>query len=341
MRPAAEVTHVHVLGAGRMGQGIALVFAFAGLDVVLIDFKARSPSACQAFADRARQDIDRQLQAQVALGRIDAAQAAVAAARIMFVARDAAAPALRGCDVVFEALPEVVDAKADAFRWLCEHVDAHTIIASTTSTFVVTELQHYVTHPARLLNAHWLNPALLMPLVEISRSEATDPGVVDTMKRLLERVGKRPVVCGPSPGYIVPRIQALAMNEAARMVEEGVASAADIDMAIRTGFGPRFAILGLLEFIDWGGCDILYHASNYLATEIGSRFQPADSVVQNMETGRDGVRNGLGFHDYADVDIPAYIRQRLGEFAGLLDHLSMAPVFDRALTSPRGSPQRE
>ena len=218
--------------------------------------------------------------------------------------RNGAAEAVRDAEVVFEALPEVLDAKADALRWLGEHVDARATIASTTSTFVVTELQRHVAHPERMLNAHWLNPALLMPLVEISRSDATGQSVVDALAALLERVGKKPVICGPAPGYIVPRIQALAMNEAARMVEEGVASAEDIDTAIRTGFGPRFAVLGLLEFIDWGGCDILYYASTYLAGEIGPRFAPAASVVRNMETGRDGVRTGAGFHDYADVDVP-------------------------------------
>ncbi|MDN7700153.1 3-hydroxybutyryl-CoA dehydrogenase [Burkholderia semiarida] len=330
MKAAAEVTRIHVLGAGRMGQGIALVFAFAGLDVTLIDFKPRDAAGRRAFDDRTRDEIARPLHAQVALGRIDAAQADAVVARIAIVARDGAADAVRDADIVFEALPEVLDAKADALRWLGEHVDAHATIASTTSTFVVTELQRYVAHPARMLNAHWLNPALLMPLVEVSRSDVTDRSVVDALAALLERVGKKPVICGPAPGYIVPRIQALAMNEAARMVEEGVASAEDIDTAIRTGFGPRFAVLGLLEFIDWGGCDILYYASTYLAGEIGLRFAPAASVVRNMEAGRDGVRTGAGFHDYANVDVPAYMRRRLGEFARLLDHLGLAPTFDSA-----------
>ncbi|WP_322027332.1 3-hydroxybutyryl-CoA dehydrogenase [Burkholderia sp. BCC1977] len=330
MTAATDVTRVHVLGAGRMGQGIALVFAFAGLDVTLIDFKRRDAQGWRAFESRTHDEIMRPLHAQVALGRIDAEQADAVAARIALVPRDGAAHAVRDAGIVFEALPEVLDAKADALRWLGEHVDAGATIASTTSTFIVTELQRHVAHPERMLNAHWLNPALLMPLVEISRGDATDRRVVDALAALLERVGKKPVICGPAPGYIVPRIQALAMNEAARMVEEGVASAADIDTAIRTGFGPRFAVLGLLEFVDWGGCDILYYASTYLAGEIGPRFAPADSVVRNMEAGRDGVRTGAGFHDYAQVDVPAYMRQRLGEFARLLDHLGFAPVFDGA-----------
>ncbi|MGY6242218.1 3-hydroxybutyryl-CoA dehydrogenase [Burkholderia ambifaria] len=330
MTAALDVTRVHVLGAGRMGQGIALVFAFAGLDVTLIDFKPRDAQGWRAFEDRTRGEILRPLHAQVALGRIDGAQAEAVVARIALVARDGAAHAVRDAGIVFEALPEVLDAKADALRWLGAHVGARATIASTTSTFVVTTLQRHVAHPERMLNAHWLNPALLMPLVEISRSDATDQSVVDALAALLERVGKKPVICGPAPGYIVPRIQALAMNEAARMVEEGVASAEDIDTAIRTGFGPRFAVLGLLEFIDWGGCDILYYASTYLAGEIGPRFAPAASVVRNMEAGRDGVRTGTGFHDYAQVDVPAYMQQRLGEFARLLDHLGLAPGFDAA-----------
>ncbi|KWE89026.1 3-hydroxybutyryl-CoA dehydrogenase [Burkholderia territorii] len=334
MTAASDMTRVHVLGAGRMGQGIALVFAFAGLRVTLIDFKPRDAHGWRAFEARTRGEIVRPLHAQVELGRIDAAQADAVIGRIELVARDGAADAVRDAGIVFEALPEVLDAKAEALRWLSAHVDAHATIASTTSTFVVTELQRHVLHPERMLNAHWLNPALLMPLVEISRSDATDQRVVDALAAVLERVGKRPVICGPAPGYIVPRIQALAMNEAARMVEEGVASAADIDTAIRTGFGPRFAVLGLLEFIDWGGCDILYYASTYLAGVIGPRFAPADSVVRNMEAGRDGVRTGAGFHDYARVDVPAYMRHRLGEFARLLDHLGLAPVFDAATRDP-------
>ncbi|MDI9690829.1 3-hydroxyacyl-CoA dehydrogenase NAD-binding domain-containing protein, partial [Burkholderia cenocepacia] len=149
MKAAADVTRIHVLGAGRMGQGIALVFAFAGLDVTLIDFKPRDVHAWRAFEGRTRDEIVRPLHAQVALGRIDAAQADAVVARIALVARDGAADAVRDAGIVFEALPEVLDAKADALRWLGEHVDAHATIASTTSTFVVTELQRHVTHPAR------------------------------------------------------------------------------------------------------------------------------------------------------------------------------------------------
>ena len=333
MSAAVDIQHVHILGAGRMGQGIALAFAYAGLRVTLIDFKERDPAARSAFAAAARGEIVRQLKTLVVLGRISDTQAAETMARIAIVDRERAREGLAEAEIVFEAVPEVMEAKQVAFAWLCEHGGTDVLFASTTSTFLVTELQQVVAHPERLLNAHWLNPAHLMPLVEVSRSDATAAATVERVVALLRRVGKVPVVCAPSAGYIVPRIQALAMNEAARMVEEGVASAEDIDTAIRTGFGLRFSVLGLLEFIDWGGCDILYYASHYLARAIDPRFLPAAIVSDNMRECRDGLRDARGFYDYADVDVPAYLHKRLGEFSSLLDNTGLAPVFNAALKS--------
>jgi 3-hydroxybutyryl-CoA dehydrogenase len=115
------------------------------------------------------------------------------------------------------------------------------------------------------------------------------------------------------------------MNEAARLLEEGVASAEDIDRAIHYGFGPRFAILGLLEFIDWGGGDILYHASNYLSKAVDARYQAPEIVVENMQQGRNGLRDGVGFFDYSEVDTGAYRKRRLGEFVALMKHLDLLP----------------
>jgi 3-hydroxybutyryl-CoA dehydrogenase len=149
---------------------------------------------------------------------------------------------------------------------------------------------------------------------------------------LLEGIGKVPVVCAATPGFIVPRIQALAMNEAARMVEEGVASAEEIDKAIRYGFGFRYAVLGLLEFIDWGGGDILYYASRYLEGALGSdRYRAPEVISRNMHEGRIGLRTGAGFLDYSDMDVDAYRAKRLQAMVDLLRHFDLArpPVLDR------------
>jgi 3-hydroxybutyryl-CoA dehydrogenase len=198
------------------------------------------------------------------------------------------------------------------------------IIASTTSTILVNDLAGAVEAPERFLNAHWLNPAFLMPLVELSPGARTDPAVTARLKALLEGIGKVPVVCAARPGFIVPRIQALAMNEAARMVEEGVASAEDIDKAIKYGFGIRYAVLGMLEFIDFGGGDVLYYASRYLTEALGNiRYAAPPIIERNMREGNVGLKTGRGFLDYECLDIEVYRRQRLGALVGMLRFLGL------------------
>ena len=250
-----------VIGAGRMGQGIAASYLIAGLEVSLIDLKPRAADEQARVHDAARVAVRAELGMLARLGVLSEDQADAALARLRLRARDDAAD-LRGALGV-RGRARTPGRQRDALRWLDEACPAETVVASTTSTFLVTELAALTAHPERFLNAHWLNPASLIPLVEVSRGPATRDAAADQLLELLRMAGKTPVMCAPSAGYIVPRIQALAMNEAARMVEEGVASAEDIDTAVRLGFGLRFSVLGLLEFIDWGGGDILYYASRY------------------------------------------------------------------------------
>ncbi|KRB03612.1 MULTISPECIES: 3-hydroxybutyryl-CoA dehydrogenase [Pseudomonas] len=327
----AALPQVSVVGAGRMGEGIALAFIHAGLPVTLIDIKDRAEDERHGYFERVRNNIHSELQMLVRLGVLEGHQADIALARLTLQSRSQAAEVLRQCDLVFEAVPEVIAVKQETFAWVSEHVPASTIIASTTSTFLVTELSEMVSEPQRFVNAHWLNPAYLMPLVEVSRSDATCPQVVQRLLQLLKRIGKVPVVCNPVAGYIVPRIQALVMNEAARMVEEGVASAEDIDTAVRVGFGLRFSVLGLLEFIDWGGGDILYYASRYLSGALSPRFESPQVIADNMQNGRNGLRDGQGFYDYRDMDVDAYKQQRLGDFVRKLELSGLTPAFDGAL----------
>jgi len=315
---------IGALGAGRMGQGIALVFAYAGHDCVLIDIKPREPAAAAKLRDTALSAIDANLGALEKAGVIVATQRTAILARVGFVARDEAPAALKGIDVLFEGVPEVIEAKREAFAFAGAHLRPEALVASTTSTILSNDLAPFVVRPERFLNAHWLNPAFLIPLVELSPADATAPGTVARMKALLEGIGKVPVVCKPSPGFIVPRIQALAMNEAARLVEEGVASVEDIDKATRYGLGFRFAVLGLLEFIDWGGGDILYYASKYMTQATGeTRFAAPEIIDRNMQEGRTGLRAGQGFYDFNALDVPAYQQERLIRFVGLLRHLNL------------------
>jgi 3-hydroxybutyryl-CoA dehydrogenase len=316
----AEV--IAAAGAGRMGRGLAVVFAYAGHPVKLVDLKARDDPA--AWLAEAEEDIRAILGMLVDCGMTGPEAIGPIASRVDYVDAASAPAALAASDVIFEGVPETLEAKRAALGFISAHAALGAIIASTTSTILSDELQGMVTGPARFLNAHWLNPAFLVPLVEVSPGARTDPAVTRRLVALLEGIGKIPVVCKASPGFIVPRIQALAMNEAARLYEEGVASAEDIDKATLFGLGFRFAILGMLEFIDWGGGDILHYASRYMADATGEkRFEAPGIIGRNMEEGRIGLRTGAGFLDYDGVDITAYQRERLSRFVGMLRHMDL------------------
>jgi 3-hydroxybutyryl-CoA dehydrogenase len=313
------------LGAGRMGRGIAVAFAYAGHTVTLIDVKARSAEQFATLEAEALGEVRKTLASLARFGLLTDSDAGAIAARVSAVSTQDMTAALAGAGMVFEGVPEVVDLKREVLASASKCVAPDVVIASTTSTILVDDLAGYVEHPSRFLNVHWLNPAYLIPLVEISPGAATDPAITAHVKALLEGIGKVPVVCAATPGFIVPRIQALAMNEAARMVEEGVASAEDIDKAIRYGFGFRYAVMGLLEFIDWGGGDILYYASRYLEGALGSdRYRAPEVISRNMQEGRIGMRTGAGFLDYSGLDVDAYREQRLAELVSLLRHFGIA-----------------
>jgi 3-hydroxybutyryl-CoA dehydrogenase len=322
--PEAPRARIAAAGAGRMGRGMAIAFAWGGHEVDLIDLKARDAAGWQALARDARAEIDSSLAMLAELGALAPDAVSRVAGRIRLVPEHDASAALARADVVFEGVPETLAAKRDAFARLSADCRADAILASTTSTILVTDLVPLATHPERLLNAHWLNPAYVIPLVELSVHAGTAPAVVARLRAMLEDIGKVPVTCGPAPGYIVPRLQALIMNEAARMIEEGVATAEDIDRATRNGLGLRFAAMGVVEFIDFGGNDILYHASRYLASTLSRERYTAPAIVDRMmHAGHNGLRSGRGFYDYAGRDVDAYRKDVLSRTLAMLRHAGL------------------
>ncbi len=314
------------LGAGRMGRGIGHVFAYAGYRVDIVDFKPRPAEVGARRRAAALEEIGANLALLAGCGLLDEAACSAILARIRVLPLEEAPAALAQADAIFEGVTETMDAKRDAFARACAHARPDALIASTTSSLLADALAALVTHPERFVNAHFLNPAYLIPLVEVSPAQATSEASFAAMKRLLESAGKVVVRCAPSPGFIVPRLQAAAMNEAARLVEEGVATPEDIDRAVRAGFGPRYASMGLCEFIDYGGLDILYYASSSMARALGApRYEPPEIVVRMMRDGRRGARDGEGFYDWRGRDLAAYQRELVGRFVALLRHLDMLP----------------
>lgn len=325
----ASRARIAAVGAGRMGRGIAQIFAYAGHEVALIDVKPRDAGAAASLLAEARAEIAGNLAFLVELSVLAPEQVETVLARISLHDEAAADAAMASAEVLFEGVSERLDAKQPVLRRMAAAAGPEAILASTTSTMSVNELAACVDRPQRFINTHFLNPAYLIPLVEVSPGDATDAAVREAMLELLRTAGKKPVLCAASPGFIVPRIQAVAMNEAARMVEEGVATAEDIDAAIRYGFGLRYATMGLVEFIDWGGGDILYYASKYLQGALGSdRYAAPEIVERKMADGHTGMDAGQGFYDFAAMDVPAYRREKMALFVGLLRHFEL-------LTPPR------
>ena len=318
---------IFVVGAGRMGRGIAQSYAVAGVPACLVDLKDRSEDDQKKLRRAVKEEIGKDLAFASDVGLLHTDRIEKTLNNIRITRATEKSCNLSDANFIFEAVPEIIDVKKAAFEWISQHASADAVVASTTSTLNVDELAKFVADPSRFLNAHWLNPAHLMPLVELGVGTLTSEETFDRMKASLVALGKVPVRCAASPGLIVGRIQALAMNEAARLVEEGVANAEDVDTAVRVGFGLRFAVLGLLEFIDWGGNDILYYGSQHLSRTVDSeRYKLPDIVESNMKAGRNGLREGVGFYDYGDMNVDGYCRERLTSFVNLIEHLGLLPA---------------
>ncbi len=317
------------VGAGRMGRGIAIAFAYAGHRIALIDLKPRAEADRAHLQQEARAEIEQSLRALAKLGALRDDQVEAIAARVEFIDAPQAQAALAHAELVFEAVPETMAAKRDAFDKLSRWCSTDAILASTTSSIAVSELAPLVAHPQRFLNMHWLNPAYLIPVVELSTHAGSDPSVLERAKALMEGIGKLPVVCKDTPGYIVPRLQALVMNEAARMIEEGAATAEEIDKATRYGLGLRFAAIGVVEFIDFGGADILHHASREMSASIDpARYEAPPILDRLIADGQLGLKTGSGFYNYEGRDIAAYRLDVLARTLGMLRHAGMwrAPI---------------
>lgn len=322
----ATKARIAAVGAGRMGRGTAQVFAYAGHPVTIVDFKPRPQGEAARRAAEAKADIERNFRSLAALGALDAAVIPRAMALIDCAGEGEAQQAVAAADLVYENVTETREAKADALGRASRMARPEAIIASGTSSMLVTELQTLVEGPQRFLNAHFLNPAFLIPLVEVSVSPDTDEAVVVRFMGMLEAAGKVPVRCSASPGYIVPRLQSLMVAEAARMVHEGVASAEDIDKAIRAGFGPRYTTMGPIEFIDFGGLDIAYYACHYMAKALNSpRHAPPPELDALMKEGKRGLREGQGYYDWRNVDVEAYQREKMSDFVKLFGFLGRLP----------------
>lgn len=317
--------NIVALGAGRMGRGIAQMFAYAGHEVTILDLKKRSPTDSRVLLDGALSEIEDNLTFLSSLKVLKINKIKSITNRIHTASSESAETILSCADFIFEGVPEIQSLKEGVIEKVTKLASKTSILASTTSTMLSTQLAASSKYPQNFLNAHFLNPAYLIPLVEVSPGEQTNQEVIKSFIELIESIGKIPVLCKASPGYIIPRFQSLIMNEAARMIEEGIASPEDIDKAVRVGFGIRYATMGPLEFIDWGGLDILKYASAYLSENLDKRFEAPEIVEKKMLEGNLGMDTGKGFYDFSKLDIDSYKTDKLSTFIELLKKMDLMP----------------
>lgn len=279
---------VVVLGGGIMGNGIAQLAATAGDDAVIRDVG-------EAPLERAFAAIEKSLARFVKSGKLTQADADAARARLSGTTDLEAAVA--DADVVIEAVPEILDLKRELWAEVVAHAPAGALLGTNTSQLSITSIAAALgDHAPRLVGVHFFNPPVMMRLVELIAGLRTDPAEVERARAFAERLGKTVVVCRKdSPGFITSRAYAILRLECVRMVEEGVATAEDVDTALKLGFNFP---MGPLELGDMNGVDTYVHAIDGLAAAHGERFRATVGLRNMVAAGRLGRKSGSGFYDY-------------------------------------------
>jgi 3-hydroxybutyryl-CoA dehydrogenase len=294
----AQVQTIAVIGAGTMGRGIAHAAALGGYRTILEDIL---PNALR----RAETEIRANLDKAVELGKVTAGDANAAFERLEYAG--SVDEAARQADLVIEAVPEELESKIEIFTLLDKICRPTTIVATNTSSLSLTEIASVTYRAKKIVGMHFFNPVHKMKLLEIVRALETDEETLATAVEVGRRMGKEVVVIRESPGFVTSRINAMIGNEAFYMLQEGIASAEDIDKALKLGLNHP---MGPFELVDLVGLDTRLHILEYLHKTLGEKFRPAPLLVQYVKAGRLGRKAGRGVFEYpeqkpAETPVPA------------------------------------
>jgi 3-hydroxybutyryl-CoA dehydrogenase len=315
-----ELGRIAIVGSGYMGGGIAQVLALAGATVLISDVSG----------EVARKNRDRLLQETrdfVRDGLMPEGSTEIIDANV--VAAESIEEAVADAAFIEEAVPEVIEIKHETLARLSSAARSDAIIGSNTSTISIGKLAVAVEHPERFLGIHFSNPAPFIPGVEVIAHESTDPGVVDVVEGILRTAGKVPARVRDVTGFVLNRLQYALLSEAARLVEESVASANEIDMIVRTTFGFRLPFFGPFAIADMAGLDVYDFAYRSLQTSFPERFATPKILSDLVAEGRIGTKAGGGFLDVPADRIPeliAYRNRAYVKLQQLLDELGPAPI---------------
>ena len=272
-----------------MGRGIAHVAALGGYRTILEDI-------LPASLRKAENEIRANLEKGVELGKLERSAADAAISRIQFAG--SVEEAAREADLIIEAVPEEMDSKIEIFTLLDKICRPGSILASNTSSLSITEIASVTYRPRKCVGMHFFNPVHKMKLLEVVRALETDDETISAVADVGRRMGKEVVVIKESPGFITSRINAMIGNEAFYMLQEGIASAEDIDKALKLGLNHP---MGPFELVDLVGLDTRLHILEYLHRSLGEKFRPAPLLVQHVKAGRLGRKNGRGVFDYPEA----------------------------------------
>ena len=286
-----QIHRVAIVGTGIMGTGIALAFARAGYRVAAVDTRQDSlDRAAKTLAAECRELVDggllRGREADEVLGNVS-----------LILGGD---EAISSSQYIIEAVPESLELKRNVFERCGNLCGPETVVASNTSTISISDIAARMNHPERAVVTHWFIPPHLMPVVEVVPSTGTSEQTVQLTKALLQKLGKRPVVCKENPGFIHNYIQ-LAMTRAAMsLVESGVCSVEDVDAVVMNGFALRLAQLGPMRSVDYAGLETALHALQYIYEKTGdTAFKPPGILEEKVTKGELGLKSGKGFYVYS------------------------------------------
>lgn len=286
-----NITDVTVIGTGNMGPGIALQFARAGYRVTIWGRNERS-------AERGSKNLQTNIDDLVREGIMndDEARAALDNTRVTSDLEKAGGRA----QLVIEAIPEILALKQQMFSRLEDICSPGTILASTTSTLLPTPLSEKLKHRERLIVTHFWNPAYLAPLVEVCGSEATSEEVIEITMGILKRIGNQPVLMRKEiPGFLGNRIMHAMNREALALISEDVCDPEDIDRVVNTSFGPRFANLGPMEYLDAVGLDLVRNIQGYLYADLNATPGVMPLLDKLVSEGNLGIKTGKGLFDWS------------------------------------------
>ena len=295
-----EIKTVAVAGAGTMGALIAQTFAACGYEVLLWNRSQSGLERGRAMMEENLASIPQERQS--------------AAARVHLTMEQ---DCFRGADLVIESIAENLEVKHTFYQQIEPLLNETCLVATNTSGLSITALSQAFDAPERFCGMHWINPANLIPLIEVISGEETAPETAAAVYALAEALGKKPIHVKDVPGFALNRLQFAVLREALHMVETGAVSTEDVDKAVKYGLGLRYACIGPFETADLGGLDIFCSISEYLFADLANDKEPQALLRQKKAEGKLGLKSGEGFFDYSGGQGAAAVEARNRKLAAI------------------------